>query len=142
LKEGFIFYYFVDFSAMENAQRWEKIVVQWMSNKTFIFEEEERKLPDAVKDSWDIKDLVDLLLKHELIPDFVADNASLFNVLMLQMERLLVSNLNVPAAVQSGTFTYTLNCKEMKMHALCRDLQKAKDELEKFTGVNRDEEKT
>lgn len=120
---------------MENAQRWEKIVVQWMSNKTFIFEEEERKLPDAVKDSWDIKDLVDLLLKHELIPDFVADNASLFNVLMLQMERLLVSNLNVPAAVQSGTFTYTLNCKEMKE-------MKAKDELEKFTGVNLDEEKT
>jgi hypothetical protein len=112
---------------MENTHRWEKLVAQWMSNKSFMFTEDERKLPDAVKDSWDIKDLVDLLLKNALIPDFITDNACLFHVLMLQMERLLVSNLTVPLAVQGVNFTYTLNCKEMKMHALCRDLQKAKD---------------
>ncbi|CAB3979922.1 Hypothetical predicted protein [Paramuricea clavata] len=124
---------------MESAtHRWEKIVGQWMSNKTFMFEEDERKLSDAIKDSWDIKDLVNLLLKQELIPDFVCDNVCLYNVLMLQMERLMIGNLTVPMAVQGINFTYTLNCKEMKMHVVCRDLQKAKDELEKLTGVNLD----
>lgn len=78
------------------------------------------------------------MLRNELIPDFITDNACLYNVLMLQMERLLVSNLSVPLAVQGLNFTYTLNCKEMKVHALCRALQKAKNELEKYSGVNLD----
>ena len=53
------------------------------------------------------------------------------------MERLVI-NLHVPLAVQGSNFIYTLNCKEMKQHTLCRDLQKAKDVLEKSTGVNFD----
>jgi hypothetical protein len=43
---------------MENAHRWEKLIVQWMSNKYFMFEKDERKLPDVIMDAWDIKDLV------------------------------------------------------------------------------------
>ena len=65
---------------MENAARWEKIVVQWMSNKLFVFDDEENLIPSKVKDTWDIVDLVKLLLDKGVIPDFICEDADLFNV--------------------------------------------------------------
>jgi hypothetical protein len=38
---------------------------------------------------------------------------------------------------RSGFYLHT-NCKEMRLHLICRDIQKAKDQLETNSGVNLD----
>jgi hypothetical protein len=85
VKTGELKILFSLFFAMSEA-RWEKVVTSWMSGKSFELskdnENEGMWLPPPKKD-WSIVDLVKLLFDGGLIPEFICEDADLFNVLML-----------------------------------------------------------
>ena len=69
-----------------------------------------------------------------IIPEDVAD-ATLYELLMLQMEKQMVLNLVVPKVVGNGSFAGQMNCQRMRIGKLNK-VGKYMDQFEKETGVS------
>jgi hypothetical protein len=110
-------------------KRWEKIVLEWLGDKTF----------DATfKTKWVIEPLTHRLFERGVIPELVSHDATLYEILVLQMEKQLLLSLQVPQAIQGPFFTYKMNVQEMRLHTLCCEIQKKKEAFESEMGVNLD----
>ena len=123
--------------AMEQAN-WEDVVISWMCGKSFELEENDSGigLPKE-REEWQIVDLENILLKRELIPEFVRGDDALYDILMRRMQAQLILCAGVPERQQVPNFAYLMNCK-MLVHKILADVAKRKEKFEKKTGVNLD----
>jgi hypothetical protein len=111
--------------------RWEKIVAEWLEGKTFVIPDAKNGVPPPPpKEEWDIKILMAQLVEKGIIPQNVAENATLYSLLLLQMEKQLILNLVVPRGV-NGSFAGTINCKQMRLHKLADEIGKYMECFEK-----------
>lgn len=95
--------------------------------------------PAVEKPEWNIKTLTDLLVEKGIIPEEIAGDSSLFNLLLfVQMEKQLVKNMVMPRGVETASFTKKYDCRRMRLNLLDTDIQKFKVCVEKETGVNVD----
>jgi hypothetical protein len=72
-------------------EKWEKIVGEWLNGKTFPIPDTINGIEQPKKEEWNIT-LVDVLVLKGIIPDHVQDDATLYKILMLQMERLVLKS--------------------------------------------------
>jgi hypothetical protein len=123
---------------MEQA-KWEDVVISWMCGKSFELEENDSGigLPKE-REEWQIVDLENILLKRELIPEFVCGDDALYDILMRRMQAQLILCVGVPERQQPPDFGYLMNCKKMLVHEILADVAKRKEKFEKKTGVNLD----
>jgi hypothetical protein len=95
-------------------KRWEKIVLEWLGDKMF----------DATfKTKWVIEPLTHRLFKRGVIPELVSHNATLYEILVLQMEKQLLLSLQVPQAIQvqdECTGNEAMKFKRRKKHLRVR----------------------
>jgi hypothetical protein len=120
--------------------KWEEVVISWMCGKSFELDENESRigLPKE-KEEWQIVDLEQILLKRELIPEFICGDDAFYDILIRRMQCQLILCVGVPERPQMGMgFGHVANCKSMLVHEILADVHKRKEAFEKKTGVNLD----
>ena len=106
---------------------WREVVARWLAGKGVI-------LGGELK----IMELVELMIGRNMIPAWLADNATLHTVLLTQVMWETLKGIVVPRAPQPDNFTYHMNAKEMMNEDLARKSGQQFLALEKETGVNLD----
>jgi hypothetical protein len=118
--------------------RWEKETSDWMEGKTFGIPEPKNCVPPPQKEEWNIEKLTARLVDKKIIPVWIQNDASLYALLIVQMELQLLRNLVVPKGVGQGNFYRNVETKGLRVGNVKQEKSKLKKQLEQGTGVNID----
>jgi hypothetical protein len=110
-----------------SVMNWREVVARWLAGKGVI-------LGGELK----IMELVELMIGRNMIPAWLADNATLHTVLLTQVMWETLKGIVVPQAPQGSNFTYYMNAGEMMNMDMAKKSGQQFLALEKETGVNLD----
>jgi hypothetical protein len=107
-----------------------------MEQKTFVIQPPQNCVPPPEKPEWDISTLAQKLVNEKIIPVSIVSDATLYSLLIVQMELQLVRNLVVPYGVQTGNLLRNVNAKAGITGRIYENKNNLRTQLEKETGVN------
>jgi hypothetical protein len=118
--------------------KWEKETSDWMEGKTFGIPEPHNCVPPPLKNEWHIEKITDKLVEKKLIHASIQSDATLYSLLITQMELQLLRNLVVPKGVGMGNFYRNVETSGLRIGTVREAKAKFKKLLETETGINID----
>ena len=109
-----------------------KLVIGWRGKHSVYLN------PPTQKEEWNIEKLTARLVDKKIIPVWIQNDASLYALLIVQMELQLLRNLVVPKGVGQGNFYRNVETKGLRVGNVKQEKSKLKKQLEQGTGVNID----